>query len=1079
MGSFMVTGVCTFPCSFAQQRLWFLNRLIPGECLYNIPAALRIERILDPLLIRQAIDELVQRHESLRTTFHEADGEPVQTVASTLTVPLEVLDLRRPSGPALEEALEIAEAEARAPFDLERGPLLRLSLLQIDDRDFVLLVTMHHIVSDGWSLDVFFRELSELYDAFSRGDSPSLPPLPAQYADYAVWQHEWLRGPTLDGHLAYWRAELADAPLLQLATDHPRPAVSTFRGRRAFRHLDADLTTRIEDLGREEGATPFMTLLAGFALLLARYADQDDVVIGTLTAGRDRSEIEGVIGFFVNTLPLRLRLGGRPTFREALRRVRDTALDAYAHADCPFEKLVEELQPERDVSRNPLVQITFQVFNPPGARQATPDAAAQVLEISKGTSKFDLACDVWNDAQGLSCRMEYSTDLFDERTVDRFLRHYERLLRAAVATPDAPAHSLPLLDDDERHRQVVLWNRTERPYARSACIHELFEAQVRLTPEAPAVVFGREAWTYRELDGRANGIAAALRSAGVGPEVLVGVCMRRTGGLVAALVGIWKAGGAYVAIDATYPAERRRFMLADSAARLVLSDGLLAKDEADSPGWDRADIEIIDIERIPPAADAPAPSGVAPHHLAYLLFTSGSTGTPKGVAIEHRNTSALLHWAGEAYARHELSGVLASTSICFDLSVFEIFAPLCTGGAVILAENVLHLATLPAADRVTLVNTVPSALAELLVSGAVPPGVRVINVAGEPLTAHLVEAAFEATSVDRVHNLYGPTEDTTYSTGATIRRGEAWTPTIGRPLPNHRAYVLDAGRQPVPVGVTGELYLGGDGVARGYWNRPELTSERFLPSPFVDGDRLYRTGDLARYRHGGEIEFLGRCDQQVKVRGFRIEPGEIEAALMDVAGVAEAVVVCEGEPGVAPRLLAFVVSANATLLDGAALRRELAYTLPPHMLPSNVTVIENMPLTPNGKVDRRALVARTAQPIAGGAPLRPRTELERTIARIWRDILELEDVGVTDSFFDLGGHSLLMLRAHTRLRGLLGELPLLDLFRYPTIESLARHLSRPEDEPSERFEDAQRRALSQRARNRDRYLAHRAGANPS
>jgi amino acid adenylation domain-containing protein len=1076
----MVRAGYTFPCSFAQRRLWFLNRLIPGECVYNIPAALRIQRVLDPHLIRQAVDELVRRHESLRTIFHEANGEPVQTVAFALTVPLEVLDLRCSSGPALQKALQFAQAEARAPFDLERGPLVRLSLLQIDHRDFILLVTMHHIISDGWSLDVFFRELSELYNAFSQGDPSPLGPLPVQYVDYAVWQHEWLRGPTLDGHLAYWRAELTDAPMLQLATDRPRPAVSTFRGRRVFRHLDVDLTARVENLGREEGATPFMTLLAGFALLLARYANQDDVVIGTLTAGRDRSEIEGVIGFFVNTLPLRLRLGGGPTFREALRRVRDTALDAYSHAECPFEKLVEELQPERDMSRNPLLQITFQVFNPPGARQALPDAATELLEIAKGTSKFDLACDVWNDAEGLTCRMEYSTDLFDERTVERFLHHYERLLRAAVATPDALADSLPLLDDEELQRQVVHWNLTERPYARSACIHELFEAQVRRTPNARAVVFGQDAWTYRELDCRANGIAAVLRKASVGPEVLVGVCMRRTGSLIAALLGIWKAGGGYIPIDPIYPAERRRFMLGDSGARLLLSDGTLATDEAGSPYWDSAGVEIIDVELISPAADAPAPSGVAPHHLAYLLFTSGSTGTPKGVAIEHRNTSALLHWACEAYTGDELSGVLASTSVCFDLSVFEFFAPLCAGGAVILAENVLHLATLPAADQVTLINTVPSALAELLASGVVPPGVRVVNVAGEPLTARLVEGVFEATSaVDRMHNLYGPTEDTTYSTGATIRRGQAWTPTIGRPLPNRRAYVLDTGRQPVPIGVVGELYLGGDGVARGYWNRPELTSERFMPSPFVKGDRLYRTGDLARYGHGGEIALLGRIDQQVKVRGFRIEPGEIEAALMEVAGVADAVVTCEGEPGVAPRLLAFVVLAPDALVDGAALRRELAYTLPPHMLPSSVRVVGEMPMTPNGKVDRRALAAYTASPIVSGAPLLPRTELERAIANIWRAVLEVEEVGATDSFFDLGGHSLLMLRVHTQLRGLLGELPLLDLFRHPTIESLARHLSHPEDKPSERFEEVQRRARSQRGRNRDRSLAQRAGTNTS
>jgi len=1067
------SDVFTCPSSFAQQRLWFLDRLLPGSSLYNVPAALRLRAAVDADVLERAANELVCRHETLRTTFRAVAGEPVQVVHREQRLAIGRRDLRSAGVAAAAEAQRLAEAEARAPFDLERGPLLRLHLLQLAERDFVLLVTMHHIVSDGWSTSVFFDELTTLYDAFAHGEPSPLPELPVQYADYAVWQRERLAGEALERHLAFWRQRLDGAPLLQLPTDRRRPAVPSFQGDREPLRLDAALAAAVDELSREQGVTPFMTLFAVFALLLSRYSGQQDLVIGTLAAGRDRLETEGIIGFFVNTLVLRVDAGGNPSFRDWLARVRDAALDAYAHAEVPFERLVEALQPERDVSRNPLVQVTFQVFNPPGARRGGEERA-ELLDVRKGTAKFDLALELWEEepGAGLAGRMEYSTDLFDAGTVRRMLGHFETLLRGAVAAPDRRIGSLPLLTPAETYRQAVEWNRTARPASDEACVHDWIAAQAHRTPRAVAVVAGREEWTYEQLEARANAVAWLLRERRVGPETLVGVCLQRSPLLVAALLGIWKAGGAYVPLDPAYPAARLRLMLADAGARLVLTQGPMVLTQgpmalaAELAG---DGIEALELGPLPAGrAEPPAPAA-RPHHLAYLLYTSGSTGTPKGVAIEHRSTRALVEWALEQYSREELAGVLASTSVCFDLSVFELFAPLCAGGTVVIAETALHLPELPAARRLTLINTVPSALAALVRARAIPPGVRVLNVAGEPLTGALVEAAFAATAAERIHNLYGPTEDTTYSTGAVIRRGERGEPTIGRPLPRRQAYVLDAELRPAPVGVVGELHLAGAGLARGYWRRPELTAERFVPSPFATGARLYCTGDLARYRADGEIELLGRRDRQVKLRGFRIELGEVEAALRACPGVDDTAVLVDAGAGGDPQLAAWVAAGPAAALDGAALRRALEGSLPRHLVPTAWHLVDRLPLSPNGKVDRQALLAGNAAAGAAAArpsPAPPRTRLERSIAEVWCRVLGVDEVGVDDSFFEVGGHSLLMLRVYEELREIAADVPLIDLFRYPTVAALAEHLSRGSSEPPAAFAAARQRAARQRARRR-------------
>jgi amino acid adenylation domain-containing protein len=1043
----MTADAYAFPCSFAQQRLWFLDRLTPDTNLYNISAALRLSTPLDARCLECAVNEMVRRHEALRTTFRAVDGEPEQIIAAQLHIGVESLDLRALPPEAREaEALRLASEDARLPFDLERGPLLRVSLIELGARAQVLLIATHHIVSDGWSMQIFFDELGVLYDAFFAGESSPLAELDVQYADFAVWQREWLAGEELERQAAWWRKQLANLPPLELPADRKRPPLASYAGAREPLRVDEHVTAALAALGRAENATLFMTLLAAFQVLLWRYSGQEDVAVGSLSAGRNRAETEGLIGFFVNTLVLRTNLGGNPTFRELVARVRDTALGAYAHSDLPFEKLVELLHPERDLSRNPLVQVTFQLFNPPRLAHAERGGTQGLLDTPKGTAKFDIALEMWERGAELEGRMEYSTDLYDDATVRRMLAHFTALLASVAANPDERISNLPLLTAAERSRTLVEWNRREQPYPRHLCLHELFEQQAAATPDALALICGRTEWTYDELNRRANAIAWRLRESGTAPDTLVGVRLERTPKLVATLLGILKAGAAYLPLDPQYPEERQAFMLADACAT------------------------VADFDSFEAVSENPPPSA-APHNLAYVLYTSGSTGRPKGVAIEHRNAAALIHWARGFYSAADLAWVLASTSVCFDLSVFEIFVPLASGGAVVLVDNALELPTAPARERVTLINTVPSAIAELAAAGAIPPSVRTVNLAGEPLGSELVEEVFRHSQVEQIFNLYGPTEDTTYSTCARIARGERWQPTIGRPIGNRKAYVLDSEMEPVPPGVTGELYLGGDGVARGYLHRPEVTAEKFIPSPFVSGTRLYRTGDLARYRACGEIEFLGRADQQIKLRGYRIELGEIEAALRSLPEVRDAVtVVREGS------IVAYAAPNEGSDTTGPALRRALERTLPRYMLPAAVLLLDRLPMTPNGKVDRQAIAAReTAPPHAVGARTAPRTELERSIARIWQEVLAVPKVGLDDNFFELGGHSLLLLRLQSRLALEVAEVPVLDLFRHPTVEALALHLAHGRGEVPAALAAAEQRAQKQRARRGERPLVKQAG----
>ncbi|HBL30033.1 MAG TPA: non-ribosomal peptide synthetase, partial [Acidobacteria bacterium] len=870
------------PLSFAQQRLWFLDQLEPDSPLYNMPVALRLEGPLDAALLTLCLGETVRRHEVLRTSYAAPEGSPVQVIQPAAPFFLPLVDLAGlPEREREAQALTLAEEEAARPFDLTRSPLLRCVLLRLAPQDHLAALTMHHMAGDGWSMGILVREVAALYAAFAARRPSPLAELPLQYADFAVWQRSWLHGEALDGEISFWRRQLAGLPpLLELPTDRPRPAEQTFRGRTRPFQLPAGLARQAEALGRGAGATLFMVVLAGFQALLARYSGQDDVAVGSPVAGRNREEIEGLIGFFVNTLVLRGDLtgfppgdrAGGPSFRDLVGRVRETALAAWLHQEVPFEKLVEELAPERSLAHAPLFQVMLVLQNAP---VESPEIQGLRLQPAGGagtTAKFDLTVSLEGHDGGLNGLAEHAADLFDGTTVDRLIGCFERLLEAAVSRPDEAVWSLPLLSPQERGQILAEWNDTGAASLPRICLHELFEAQVRRTPQAVALVDGPREVLYQELDEAAGRLAAALRRRGAGPEVVVGVCLERSAALVVALLAVLQTGAAYLPVDPQLPRLRRDTLLTGARASIMITEACRAVESS----WTGS------VVAVDPAAEEEVEergwrARVDPENLAYVLFTSGSTGAPKGVAITHRSAAALVRWAATVYAPEELAGVLASTSLSFDLSVFELFVPLSLGGTVILAQNALELPDLlasnPIAGRVTLINTVPSVLAELVQSGGLGASIRTVNLAGEPLPRSLADRLYATGTVERIWNLYGPSEDTTYSTFVRVSRIGSAAPGIGRPVTATRAFVLSYRGEVQPVGVPGELYLGGAGLARGYLHRPDLTAERFLPDPFAaePGARLYRTGDRVRWTAGGELEFLGRLDHQVKIRGFRIE----------------------------------------------------------------------------------------------------------------------------------------------------------------------------------------------------------------
>ncbi|MDT5296661.1 MAG: hypothetical protein QOJ76_3541, partial [Acidobacteriota bacterium] len=1037
------------PLSPGQEALWFLYRMEPDSPAYNIPAAMRITSPLDSEALRRAFRKLVERHPSLRATFDEVRGKAVQRITPEAEVCFREEDATRWSEAELHERL--AE-EAHLPFDLRSGPALRVSLFRRGADEHVLLVVVHHIVADFWSLTLLTDELTKLYEAVSSGREAALPPPAARYSDFVRWQEAMLCGEAGAQHREYWESRLASPlPVLNLPTDRQRPPAQTYRGASLPFRIGAGLTEGLKALGRRHDATLYMTLLAVFQTLLHRYTGQDDIVVGSPTAGRSRAEFAGVVGYFVNPLVLRADLSRNPTFAEFLGRVRGTVLESFRHQDYPFPLLVEQLQPERDPSRSPLFEVAFVLQKSHAglhqglASLAVGDAGAELeinglklepVALEQRVAQFDLMLMMTEVGGELKASLQYNTDLFDAETVIRLTGHFEMLLGEVVADEGRSLAELKLLTCDEERRLLVELNDTARSYP-TGCMHEMFEAQAERTPDAVAVVCEDESLTYRQLNARANQLAHHLRALGVGPEVFVGILLERNVELVVALLATLKAGGAYVPLDPAYPLERLSFMLEDTRAGVLLTQQRLAH------LLPQADARVVCIDR---EADALAAlgaenplSGVTPGTLGYIIYTSGSTGRPKGVSIEHHSAVTLIHWAAEVFSTAELASVLASTSICFDLSVFEIFVPLSLGGRVVVAENALQLPAL--SNEVTLVNTVPSAMAELARGGGLPASVVTVNLAGEPLKNSLVQQVYRQPTVERLFNLYGPSEDTTYSTYTLAPKDSDAEPTIGRPIANTQAYLLDASLRPVPGGVVGEVFLGGEGVARGYLRRPGLTAERFIPDPFSgrSGARLYRTGDLARFRPDGELEYLGRVDNQVKIRGFRIEIGEIESVLSRHEGVREAVVVArEDSPG-DKRLVAYLTAAGEVAPAVGELRRHILQSLPEYMIPSVFVALDEMPLTANGKVNRRALPAPAqVHPDAGASRVAPRTPVEEGLAGIWAQLLGLDAVGIYDNFFELGGHSLLATQLVSHVRETFKvELPLRSIFESPTVAELA------------------------------------------
>jgi amino acid adenylation domain-containing protein len=1029
------------PCalSFAQEQLWFLDQLAPGSPVYNIVDVIPISGAYHADALRRSLQELTRRHDVLRTAFPQRDGHPQQVVAPTIDPPLAELDLRALADPERERAwLRVVRDDGRKPFDLARAPLFRATMVHFSDGDHRLLLTIHHIVADEWSMELIHQEVLQLYDDFTHARRASLPELPIQYADFASWQRAWLQGPVLDQEIAYWQNELAGAGLvLDLPTDKPRPAVQSFRGATEGFELPRPLLDGLKALGRQEQATLFMTLEAAFAALLHRYTGQDDLLVGTPISGRTRSETERLIGCFLNTVVLRSQFTEGLTCRALVRQVRDRALGAYAHPDVPFERLVAALAPDRDASRTPLFQVMFVLHNPEGVSQVSKVSGNRQLET--GTSKFDLTLLLSETHDGLEGMIEYNTDLFEAATIRRLCGHFATLLEAIVRDPDQRVSQLPLLSDIERRRMLVEWNDTAVAHAaKDLCLHELIERQVRERPHRVAVVLGEEHLTYRELDRRAGRVAEALRGQGVGPDVLVGVLVERSLDMMVALLGVLKAGGAYVPLDPAFPAERLAGIVDDSGMGvLVTHRGLDQALSLRAPRVVRLDGEG---QGGATAGSAPGATRPAPSNLAYVLYTSGSTGKPKGVEIPHSAVVNFLLSMERAPGFTAADTILAVTTLSFDIAGLELFLPLVTGGRVVIAgrDDTLDPARLMQRMRdsaCSVMQATPALWRALIAAGwSGSPQLKVLC-GGEALPSDLAEALLPRCA--ELWNMYGPTETTIWSTIHRVTSADGQVP-IGRPIANTQVYVLDANRQPTPPGVAGELYIGGAGVARGYLRRDELTRERFVPSPFAPDARLYRTGDLARWLAGGSLEWLGRLDHQVKVRGFRIEPGEIEAAIKRHPAVGEVVVVAREDTG-DKHLVAYFVAARPPVDLVDQLRALVRAACPEYMVPAHFVRLDALPRTANGKLDRKALPAPDLGTTGPRAQrVAPRTPTEQMVMDGFSAVLGRADFGVSESFFDLGGHSLMAARLMAQLRAASGvDLPLRRLFEHPSVEQLA------------------------------------------
>ncbi len=1089
------------PLSLGQERLWFLDQWDPGSPASNIPFALRLTGQLSIDAFGRSLNEIVRRHEALRTTFLAINDQLRQVVAPSLNIPLPLLDLRNlPKAHHEAEVQRLIMHHAQHRFDLVGGPLLRAELIRLSEQEHVFLLNVHHIVFDAWSVGLFLRELTMLYDAFVHDQPSPLPELAIQYSDFAIWQRQWLQDEVLQGQLDYWKRHLGGSlPVLELPSDHPRPPMLTYQGALAYHTLPLALSQKLTEFSQAEGVTLFMTTFAAFQTLLYRYTGEEDIITGSMYANRDFVDIEALMAFFVNTFLLRTDLSGNPTFREFLGRVREIALEAFAHQNVPFEQLIDELRPPRDTSHTSLFQVMFILQNAPVPAQAKHDLQVEFLRVDNKTSKLDLTLSLTETPDGLRVVAEYKTDLFDETTIERLMGHYQVLLEEIVEDADRRLSDLSLLDEAERH-QLLAWNETQAPFSEHACIHQLFEAQAERTPDAPALEFGGRHLSYRELNQRANQLAHHLRALGIQPEERVGICVERSFELIIGLLGILKAGAAYVPLDPTYPTERLQFMLADSRVAVVLTYGEIGdwRLESDAANLQspishpqsqivRLDADWPQIGRQPEANPAVE---LGSRQQAYVIYTSGSVGQPKGVLIEHRSLVHYTEAAREAYAIKPGERVLQFASISFDASAEEIYIAL-TSGATLVLRNDQMIETIETflqtcdAWRINVLSLPTAYWHELVARMAsealtLPETLRLTIIGGERALPERV-ALWQEHVGARVQliNTYGPTESTVVATMFPVPHeapaGALREVPIGWPIRNVTAYVLDRYLAPVPIGVPGELYLGGAGLARGYLNHPELTAERFVPCPWsvVSGqlqrttdngqlttdNRLYKTGDLVRLLPDGAIEFLGRVDHQVKIRGFRIELGEVEAALRQNPALSDAVVTAREDTPGDKRLVAYIVpdqeqrtknkeqksetpDSQFSILNSqflGELRGFLRERLPDYMLPTAFVTLERLPLTGSGKVNLRGLPAPdNVRPELGNNFVAPRNPTEEQIAAMWLSVLKLEHVGIYDNFFELGGHSLLATQLIARLRTTFQvDLPVRHLFASPTVAGIA------------------------------------------
>ena len=1048
-----------FPLSWGQQALWFLYKLAPESWAYNVLFAARIRRsCVDVSALQNAFQALIERHPALRTTYTVHDSKPVQQVHDHSQLHFEETDA---SGWSQDELNNYVVKAARRPFDLERGPLLRVNLFTVAPTEHVLLLTVHHIAVDFWSLTVLLDELRVLYPA--QTGTQVLPPLDLQYTDYVDWQAEMLAGQGGERLWAYWERQLAgELPVLNLPTDRPRPPVQTYCGASHAFKLSQSLTQQLKARAKSEEATLYMTLLAIFQVLLYRYTGQEDILVGSPLTGRTRRKFSGIVGDFINPVVLRGDLSGNPTFKTFLTQVRHTVLDALKHQDYPFGRLVERLHPTQDPSRSPLFQVMLIVrklhrfeeisqFIVPSETDAQMDFGGLELEpfaLAQQEGQVDLTLEVSETDDSLYCVLKYNPDLFEVATIARMAEHFQTLVSGIVADPDQQVSTLPLLTEAEKYQLLVEWNDTQVDYPKDLYIHQLFEAQVKRTPDEIAVVFATEQLTYRELNAQANQVAHYLKALGVGPDVLVGICLERSLWMVVGLLGILKAGGAYLPLDPAYPQERLAFMLEDAQVPLLLTQKRLLEGLPS-----RAKLVCLDSDwqSIAQSSQENSVSEVTADHLAYVIYTSGSTGKPKGVQIPHRALVNFLHSMQKRPGLTNTDILLAVTSLSFDIAALELFLPLIVGARLVVvsrevATDGAQLGAYMLECGVTALQATPATWRLLLEAGWQGAERLKVLCGGESLSQDLANQLLRGATL---WNLYGPTETTIWSAVSEVESlGNSVS--IGRPIANTQIYLLDSHLQPVPVGIPGELYIGGAGLARGYLNRPSLTAQKFIPNPFSVEPQvcLYKTGDLARYLSDGNIEFLGRIDHQVKIRGFRIELGEIETALSQHPAVRETVVLAREDVTGDKRLVAYIVP-DQTEPNASELQRFLKEQLPEYMVPSAFVMLSTLPLTPNGKVDRLALPKPEASHSDLESQVPPGTEIERAIALIWREVLHVKHVGVHDNFFDLGGHSLLMAQIHSKLQESgYRNVSMTELFKYPTIKSLAKCLIQEESEPS-------------------------------